>query len=175
MCLLPDLACVLLQQSGSHQPLHLSKHRFSHLSLAGEGGCEQRAALRVSQLSLHPPSRQQAEGSRGLAQAQHGLIPWCMAGTHCWQPLPLILVCSPQPQHCQGQRMPQLGMSELDEIFGLLPGGSGVSEMLLEQAKASSLFHLLSQWRFATEHWEEDLLSQPLWRGRYRVDRKSVV
>ena len=67
--------------------------------------------------------------------------------------------------------MPQLGMSELDEIFGLLPGGSGVSEMLLEQAKASSLFHLLSQWRFATEHWEEDLLSQPLWRGRYRVSR----
>lgn len=74
----------------------------------------------------------------------HGLIHQRMAGTHCWQPLPLVFMYSSQPQCCQGQRLPQLGMSELDEISTLLLAGSRVSEMLLEPAKASSFFHLLS-------------------------------
>lgn len=45
----------------------------------------------------------------------------CMAGATAASLLPLILGCSPQPQLCLGQELPQLGLSELDDISKLLP------------------------------------------------------
>lgn len=50
-------------------------------------------------------------------------------------------------------------LSELDDISKLLP----------EPAKASSLSHLFSYWKFGTVCWEEDLLLQLPWRGKCPV------
>lgn len=76
------------------------------------------------------------------SQVQLGLICQCMAGATAASILPLILVCSPQPakgRHC----------------LSLAVRAGWHLQAAPRTAKASSLSHLFSYWRFGTVCWEE--------------------